>query len=400
MSIADFFKKSFPLLAFGLLFTFFSSFGQTFLLSLYLPSIEGLLDISNTAFGSVYAAATLASAFTLPWLGARFDRMDIRRYALMVIGGMTAALLLLSFAYHLFAVAVAFYGLRLFGQGLMSHTAVSAMARYFSADRGKAIGLATLGHPAGEALLPIAITLLIGAIGWRGTLQASAMACVLLVAPLSLYLLSKSKVRLRAYAMQFRATAAAASSKVSSWAIIRERRFWIIAPLVFMFGFTNTALFFFQLKLGAARNWSPEWVASSIAAFALASAFGMSASGPLVDRLSGRRLFKIFALPYLVGLAVLIAAAQPLSYPIALLFMGLSNGAGSTIKNAMMAEVYGIEIIGQVRSLFITVMVVSTGLGPIAFGILLDAGWSFSGAFAAAVAAMTLAVGNGLRRLK
>jgi hypothetical protein len=57
MSSAGSFKRSFRLLAFGQLFTFFSSFGQAFLLSLYLLllSIEKLLGISNTAFGSIYA---------------------------------------------------------------------------------------------------------------------------------------------------------------------------------------------------------------------------------------------------------------------------------------------------------------------------------------------------------
>ncbi len=142
-------RDSLPLLAFGLLLTFFSSFGQTFLLSLYVPAIEALLGISNTVFGSLYAVATLSSAFTLPWLGGRFDRMPIRAYTLMVLVGLVAALLLLSSARHLVVVVIAFYGLRLFGQGLMSHTAVSAMARYFEANRGKAIGIATLGHPLG-----------------------------------------------------------------------------------------------------------------------------------------------------------------------------------------------------------------------------------------------------------
>lgn len=398
MSRNDFFKKSFPLLAFGLLFTFFSSYGQTFLLSLYVPSIERLLNISNTAFGSLYAAATLSSAFTLPWLGGYFDKMRIQSYALMVVTGLTAALLLLSFAQHVFIVALAFYGLRLFGQALMGHTAISAMARYFSANRGKAIGLATLGHPAGEALFPIAITLLIGATGWRGTLQLSALSCVLIIMPLAIYLLRRSKVRIRAYEIQS-GTTSTQSAKAKVLDVVWNRKFGIIAPLVFMLGFLNTAVFFFQLKLGAARGWSPEWVAGSISAFALAGALGMVGSGPLVDRFSGRRLFPIFVLPYLIGLVVLVFGEHRLAYPLALLLLGISNGAGSTVKNAMLAEIYGIAVIGQVRSVFTTAMVVSTGLGPITFGIMLDAGWSFSWIFGAMALVMALTVANAWRRL-
>ena len=58
MRQAQLLRDSLPLLVFGLILTFFSSFGQTFLLSLYVPSIEALLGISNTAFGSLYAVAT------------------------------------------------------------------------------------------------------------------------------------------------------------------------------------------------------------------------------------------------------------------------------------------------------------------------------------------------------
>ncbi|MFP3860745.1 MAG: hypothetical protein ACLFUW_07975, partial [Bacteroidales bacterium] len=94
----SFVKENFSLLAFGLMFTFFSSFGQTFLLSLYVPSIEEFLNITNTEFGSVYAVATIGSALTLPWLGGYFDKMTIKRYSLMVVVGLAAALLLLSFS--------------------------------------------------------------------------------------------------------------------------------------------------------------------------------------------------------------------------------------------------------------------------------------------------------------
>lgn len=392
------FRNSLPLLTFGLLLTFFSSFGQTFLLSLYVPAIESLLNISNTAFGSLYAVATLFSAFTLPWLGSRFDRMPIQAYTLLVLAGLTAALLLLSSAHHFVVVVVAFYGLRLFGQGLMSHTAVSAMARYFEANRGKAIGIATLGHPIGEAVLPLLVTLLIGGLGWRAALQLSALSVGVVVFPASLLLLRGARSRLEKFKVL-------AENKTNGqpgkriWQLMAERRFWIITPVIFMTGYTNTALFFFQLKLGDARGWSPEWVAGSLSAFALSSALGMAGAGPLVDRLSGRWLFPAYMIPYVAGLLILVFFHEPLAYPVALLLMGLANGSGSTIKNAMLAEIYGVQIIGKVRSVFTTIMVISTALGPISFGVLLDAQFSYTWIFMLVAAIIALSVVNGWRRL-
>ncbi len=387
-----------PLLAFGLLYTFSSSFGQTFLLSLYVPSIEGFLNISNTQFGSLYAIATIGSALTLPWLGSYFDKIELRPYSLGVTIGLALSLLLLSLSWNFFMVLIAFYGLRLFGQGLMSHTSISAMARYFSTHRGKAIGLAGLGHPAGEAVLPIAIALLIAALGWRVSLQLSSLYALIVILPLTLLLLQKSRARIQAYKSK-RTTTSGSGQKMGFLQMMSGKRFWIIAPIVFMLGFTNTAVFFFQLKLGEARDWSPEWVALSISSFALFSALGMLASGSLVDRLSARKMFPHYLIPYLIGLVVLILFQHPLSYPAALAFMGLSNGMGSTINNAMMAEIYGTRIIGQVRSIFITVMVASTALGPIAFGLLLDMQISFAVIFGFVALTLLMAGLNGLRRL-
>lgn len=398
MQLGNFLKYNLPLLAYGLLLTFFSSFGQTFLLSLYVPSIEQVFGISNTAFGTMYAIATLGSAFTLPWMGGYFDKMEVRRYTLLVVAGLAAALLLLSYSYHIVVVVVAFYGLRLFGQGLMSHTSVSSMARYFSDHRGKAIGVATMGHPGGEALLPIIIALLIGMLGWRSTLQLSALTCMVLVAPLAILLLYRSRARIHAYEHTQRKKQKS-TVHFSFLKMLRDKRYWIIAPVVFILGFTNTAIFFFQLKLGAAKGWSPEWVAGSLSAFAIASAAGMLLGGPLVDRFSGRHLFPYFMAPYVIGLIVLISFEHRMVYPTALFFMGLSNGSGSTIKNAMLAEIYGTDFIGRVRSIFATVMVFSTAIGPITFGILLDGAWSFSLIFSGVAILMAATLLNGLRRI-
>jgi MFS family permease len=391
-------KYDLSLLGFGGLMSFFSGFGQTFLLSLYVPSIEQLLNISNTEFGSIYAVATIGSALTLPWLGGYFDKLETRRYSMMVLAGLFVSLLLLSYSYHVIMVLVAFYGLRLFGQGLMSHTSVSSMARYFSTNRGKAIGAAGVGHPAGEAVMPLLITLLIGAIGWRGALQISALTAALFVAPLAILLLNLSKTRIRAYHMQ-KSDAREQQQKVNVTEIIRQKKFWIITPVVFVVGFTNTAIFFFQLKLGEAKGWSPEWVAGSISAFALAGAIGMTGIGAFVDRYTAKKMFPFHMLPYLLGLAVLILFEHPLVYPAALTLFGQGHGTGKTIKDAMLTEIYGAEKIGQVRSVFIMVMVLSTAIGPVVFGIMLDMNFSYTTIFAGVLIATLLTTLNGLRKI-
>lgn len=379
--------------------SFFSGFGQTFLLSLYVPSIEQLLDISNTEFGSIYAVATIGSALTLPYIGGYFDKINTRHYSLFVIAGLVAALFLLSFSYHVLTVILAFFGLRLFGQGLMSHTSIASMARYFDAHRGKAIGVANLGHPVGEAILPVIIAVSISYVGWRGTLQLSALTSIIILVPLVLFLLNRSAIRIRAYRMRAHSTHTYYAN-VKTLDVFKQKKFWIISPVVFAVGFINTALFFFQLKLGQARGWNPEWVAASIAAFALAGAVGMLVMGSLVDRFTAKKMFPFHMIFYLIGLLALIFFEHRIVYPIALTFFGLGHGTGNTLKDAMLAEIYGTDIIGKIRSLFITVMVLSTALGPVIFGVLLDLNVSYSAIFTYVLIGTLFVTLNGFRRIE
>ena len=169
-----FFSRNKDLVLFGFLLTFFSSFGQTFFVSLFVPDVLEEFSLSNASFGSLYASATLASAFCLPWLGRLIDKVDLRTFSWLVVGGFCLALLIFSQARQLVWLVLGLWGMRLAGQGLMSHTAITTMARYFDHVRGKAISLATLGHAAGGVVFPLLVTLSIQTLGWRYTLVGAA----------------------------------------------------------------------------------------------------------------------------------------------------------------------------------------------------------------------------------
>lgn len=374
------------LLFFGLLLTFFSSFGQTFLISLYIPSLEQYFSLSNTQISSLYATATIASAFTLPWIGKLVDVMPLRRFIVLVVLGLVVACLGFSFIEASLLLIPVFYGLRLFGQGLMSHTSITTMARAFEADRGKAIGFATTGHSLGEATLPFLVSLTILHFGWRTAFRLEALLLFALILPVLLWLLrgqdetvlvpqeTESKVH---------------RTSRNPLLLLGDFKFWIILPTVFIWGFMNTAIFFYQIKFGASRGWSAEWMAASLAFYALGSASAMVIAGPFVDRLTAKRIFPFALFPYVIGVLFLSYGQAKMIYPLSLLFLAISNGAGSTIKNALFAEVYGTKIIGAVRSMFMTIIVFSTALGPLSFGILLDAGWTFGQVFLLSAGVLT-----------
>jgi MFS family permease len=184
-----FFLSNRKILVFGVLLTLYSSFGQTFILSLYIPGILESFEISSSFFSRLYAIATLLSATTLIFFGKLIDYIPLKRFTLIVIFGIITASLLAAFSVHVAMLFVAIYLLRFFGQGLLSHTSMTTLGRYFSRARGKALSIAYLGFPIGEGLLPIIMISIILWIGWRETFALSAGFSLLTLLPLSLWLI-------------------------------------------------------------------------------------------------------------------------------------------------------------------------------------------------------------------
>jgi sugar phosphate permease len=183
MNFAHFLRENARWLAGGLLFTFFSSYGQTFFISLSAGHIREDYGLTHGGFGTVYMIATLASAFTLPYLGPIVDRRSVRAVTLFVVPMLAAACVLMAVSRHVALLLLAIYLLRLFGQGMMVHNAYTATARWFSAQRGRALSVIILGHNAGDAVFPVVFVAVAALVGWRNGWLLAAASLVLVALP-------------------------------------------------------------------------------------------------------------------------------------------------------------------------------------------------------------------------
>ncbi|MDB9956864.1 MFS transporter, partial [Candidatus Pelagibacter sp.] len=116
---------NFKVILFGFIFTFFSSFGQSFFLGLFNSSIREALSISHGQFGSIYASATLLSSFILVWVGKKIDDFNILKFAAYVIALLAVSCFLFSKISSVAFLFLSIFLMRLSGQGLMSHTATT-----------------------------------------------------------------------------------------------------------------------------------------------------------------------------------------------------------------------------------------------------------------------------------
>ena len=381
-------------LAFGLLAVFLSGFGQTFFVALFGAEIRDTFDLSHGDFGLVYGLASVASAAVMVWAGRGVDRLDLRKFVALVVLCLAAGTVLIAWAEHLLVLLAGLFLVRVCGQGLMLHLALTSMSRYYRTHRGAAGGVAAIGLPLAEAVFPALAVFVAGATDWRVVWWGGALVLLVVALPALQWLLRGHGQRRRAYA-----AALAEEGPASGWArreVLRDPVFYGLLPAVVAAPCTVTVIFFHQAHIAEQNGWSLEWVATSLAAFAAAHVCGLLGAGPLVDRFAARSVLSMALLPLMGGLMVLVLGAGYWVAPVYLAFCGLAVGMTGTSANAVWAELYGTAHLGAIRAMAHACMVFSTALAPPLTGWLFDRGVTVEGV--AAGAAMLVLVAAVLAR--
>lgn len=361
-------------IASGFLLMLFSGFGQTFYIAIFAGHLKADLAITDGQFGSLYTIGTLGSAAILVWAGKLADRFPIRILSAAVMAGLALATLVMASVTSAWMLAIALFGLRFFGQGMMVHVAMTAMARWFSRRRGRAISIAVLGFSASEAAMPILAVTMIGLVGWRMTWVAAAIALVAFAIPIMAVLLARDRIPAVGTVV---ATDEPKGETQRVWTreeVLKSPLFYALMPGLLAPSFVMTGVFFNQVTIVEVKGWELSWFAASFPVMAGVSVLSALAAGWSVDRFGARRLLPAVLVP--MGLGILLLTYVPAAYilPVFMAMAGLAHGSASTIQGALWAELYGIDHVGAIRSVVAAGMVFASALSPGLIGILLDAG--------------------------
>lgn len=360
-------------LAGGFLLTFFSSYGQTFFIALSAGDIRLEYGLSHGGFGGLYMVATIASAATLPFLGQIVDRLSPRGVTLIVVPMLALAALMMAVSHHIVLLFIAIYLLRLLGQGMMTQNAATAIARWFVAQRGRAMSVTVIGVNAGEAIFPLLFVLVAGLWGWRNAWLLGAASLLLVALPAISGLVKVSRAP-RASDPPVKKV------RARDWTrgeVIRDPLFYLVLLGVLAPGFIGTTIFFHQIYLVDLRGWSLEIFASSFTFMAVTTVTFALVAGQLVDRYSAIALLPSFLFP-LAAACLALGLLQP--QWTAFLFMGLlglSYGFQHTLFGALWPEIYGLRHLGAIRAMTVAMGVLATAVGPGLTGMLIDSGVSY-----------------------
>ena len=364
-----------PELSLGLFLIFSSSVGQTFFISLFSGEIRNAFNLSHGMFGILYSVATLTSATLFFWLGKLTDQFNLTVLGLITLGILSGFSFLLSSAETLLILFLSLLGLRLFGQSMISHIAVTAMARWFSKKRGRALSVALMGHPIGEALLPSLITFFLFQYTWREIWIGIGTCIIIIFLPL-VYWLGRN-IKLNKYDSYNSKQTKSKKNLIVSWnrsQVLKDLRFYQVLPGLLASPFIVTGVFFHQIHLIETKSWSITLLASSYPFFAL-SVIGVTfGAGWIIDRFGTVHLLRFFLLPLAFGLLLIVATDKAFAIPIFMILMGASAGSATIIISTLWVELYGINYLGSIRSMFFSMVVLATSISPALIGLLLDTG--------------------------
>ncbi|MDC0419641.1 MFS transporter [Candidatus Pelagibacter sp.] len=364
----------FKVILFGFIFTFFSSFGQSYFLGLFNSSIREALSITHGQFGSIYASATLCSSLLLIWVGKKIDDVNIFKFAFFVTILLSFACFFFSRVTSVFLLFIAIFLMRFSGQGMMSHTASTTISRYFTKTRGRALSISWFGLSSAEFIMPVLMVYLLTIIDWQNLWLIFSIS-VLIILPIVSFLLIKN--------LNLDSREASDENikhvEIKQWRrrdVLKDYRFYIISLNMLAMPWIFTGFAVFQSFVQNSKGWGPYVIAQSFMSYSIFSVLTLFLSGFLIDKFTSRKLLIYMNIPLLLSVIVLFLFDTPITAFLFLGLVGISNGFANILGSSTWAELYGVKYLGSIKALTTALMVFATAFGTALFGYLIDIGFT------------------------
>lgn len=339
------------------------------------------LDEFSAARGEVMltiALLQIGMGVFSPFVGRAMDSYPLRNLVLLGAAAFATGFALCAQASALWQIQLVYATFFPAATALMGTLAAQTLvAKWFSEQRGLAIGVSATGTNIGGIILPLAVAAGLASVGWRNTMLAVAAASLVLIVPTTWLVLRRSPPQRDA------SGPVVAASEQRLWStreILSTRNFWIpvvgIVPLNLTFGALQFNLGAYGRDLGLSEG----GIATLIALNAVCMVLGKFFCGALGDRISHRRLYWIVTSAMALALGILQADPGLWLFVAALVFLGFSGGGILPMMGVMLGSRFGAASFGRVIGIAMLAITVGA-LGPLLAGWAHDLTGSYAIAF-------------------
>lgn len=360
--------------------------GQTFGVSIFNPSFQESLGISLSQLTGTYMIGTLMAAVPQPYIGGLMDRFGIRRTMTGVVILLGVACIYTATVQSLWMLLIAFFLLRMFGQGALSLLANNIPAMWFQTRLGRVAGFMNIGVAAAIAIIPPMILWLITQYGWRWAYAFLGIAVWVILLPILMLLFRNRPEDVGqvldglSFSMQTTNPVPVLSKPYTDETCVsfdlkaaqRTRAYWIMMATQTLFAMIATAIFFNLLPLFTSKGLTTSQAAATYTTLAIATAITQLIAGALADRAPLNWLLSL-SLFSLIGSISIILFSTPIWLGTAYaILMGMTQGFGGVVGGTLWARYYGREHLGKIRGSIFTAGVAGSSVGPFIMGLIYD----------------------------
>jgi MFS family permease len=349
----------------------------------FLPVVQHF-GWSRTFFSLLVATAPLAAGFSSPGIGSLMDRYGERW--IMIAGATMVGLSFLALSRA--DSAPAFFAIFVtLGIGITASTIIPAalvITRWFSEQRGVALGIAFAGIPLGGTAMAIVANQVVNYGGFRAGYIAMAIPILFLVIPLLAMFIPTSTEKQKTEAERVPTEESLFGLEVSE--ALRARSFWMIAIAEVLFATARVGLRVHLVPFLTGLGYSPTRAAEVLSATFVFSAIGTFAIGRVVDKLGGRTTLGLVFVGAAGGIAALLAASHWIAVAAFVLIFGLAGDTPAAIFPIAVTESLGAKRLGGLLGLLALCRTVGFAFGPVIAGRIFDRSGSYTGALLVFVA--------------
>lgn len=363
----------------------FSIPGQTFFLGYFSEYLIMSQSVSTQTISLIFAISTVFTALFMHLFGKYSDTRSVSEAAffsgfVLALGG----ILLTASLSNLTILLVAFSLIRLGGQGLLIHTALTNIVKAIKHRSSTAYGLTNFIYSLITLSVPFIVPYLSSLLGWpRLWITLSVLTLV-----------GTSWVAWAAARQSFKEPIESSQDTletVSHHYNLTEPAMMGVRCTLLLMSSLLTILFLHQASFNISFDLEPEFLFRAYPVFLSCQLVTTLTLGPMIDKFSALRLLPLLFIPVCLGLLVILVLNQPILIYLALGLLGISAGFDILLGSIIWKEVYPADQFGKYRSRFEAIRIVVIGCSPIAFSALIKLGitvpivlWTFFGLSVAA----------------
>lgn len=373
----------------------FSIPGQTMGLAVFTDSFIEVLGLTRTELSLAYLVGTVGSSLFLARAGRWYDLFGGR--TMITISSLVLSLMIVYISFvdslstmlggssfiSFFLIMIGYFGVRFFGQGILTSCSRNVLLLWFVKKRGLVGGIRNVFVSLGFSIAPLFLAGLISLYGWRESLWILAA-----LGGFGFSLMAFIFIRDNPQSCGMRADGVDSESQeeiqeeaesVTLYLVKRNPIFWIYSLSLSMHALFGTAIVFHIVSIFEEVGKGKAEAFSYFIPAAIFSTTSNLLASWAADKINLKPILIIMLLSFCVGSLGFINLEKDWGFWVLAFGFGVGGGLWGVISNLTFIRFFGPKHLGEISGFSTSLTVFASAIGPAAFSL----GFDYFGNYAA-----------------